>query len=182
MGRQINFYLHPDDYCDFEDMLKKSGDVLFLPYFHFDKSVRIIPKTIPLDIKKEGSRVYVVRQSDIGQIETHSIEKFGYWLIADNNAPVLHYDRCSFSADTIHRGRLYFEPKFVRNMEWVSKPIDFINWSDNIIKNARRLLTRYRFDMDGWYFSEYVGKHAKAWLDETKLERQTNDSKRISGY
>jgi hypothetical protein len=30
--------------------------------------------------------------------------------------------------------------------------------------------------MDGWGFSEYVGKNAKDWLDKTKLENGVDDS------
>lgn len=49
-------------------------------------------------------------------------------------------------------------------------------WSDSIIKTARRKLKKYKFDMGGWGFSEYVGKHTKEWLDKTKQEKQINDS------
>ena len=116
MGRQINFYLHPDDYQDFEDLLKATGEIIFLPYFHFDGKVRTVETTIPVDLIKEGSRVYLVRKQDFKQIELNHIEKFGYWLVADNHLPVLHYDRCGFDNDKIIRGRLYFQPSFVNDV------------------------------------------------------------------
>lgn len=30
MGRQINFYLHPDDYKEFEDLIKAKGDIIYV--------------------------------------------------------------------------------------------------------------------------------------------------------
>jgi hypothetical protein len=176
MGRQINFYLHPDDYLEFEDLLKATGDIIFLPHFHYDGKVRTVDTTIPVDLRKEGSRIYLVRQQDLNKIEIHHIEKFGYWLVTDSHLPVLHYSRCGFDNGKIIRGRLYFQPAFVNDMQWVNKPEDFVIWADKVIKTARRKLKKYKFDMGGWSFSEYVGKHAKEWLDKTKQEKQINDS------
>ncbi|MEO5909746.1 MAG: hypothetical protein ABIP95_02605 [Pelobium sp.] len=176
MGRQINFYLHPDDYQEFEDLLKNTGDIIFLPHFHYDGKVRTVDTTIPVDLGKEGSKIYLVRQQDFKQIKLEHFEKFGYWLVADNYLPVLHYNRCGFENDKIIRGRLYFQPSFVKDMQWVNKSEDFVSWSDNVIKTARRKLKKYKFDMGGWSFSEYVGKHAKEWLDKTKQEKQIDDS------
>jgi hypothetical protein len=180
MGRQINFYLHPDDYQEFEDLLKASGDILFLPYYHYDNQVRTVDNTLSVDIKMDGTRIYLVRRQDLTQIELRHIENFGYWLVDDNHLPVLHYDRCRFDNNKIMRGRLYVEPSFVKDMQWVNKSKEFISWSDSIIKTARRKLKKYRFDMGGWGFSEYVGKHAKEWLDRTKQEKQINDSTLIT--
>lgn len=168
MGRQINFYLHPDDYQEFEDMLTASGDVVLLPYYQSDNILRSIETTLPTDIKKEGDRVYIVRKPDLSKIELQHIEKFGYWLVDDNHLPVLHYDRCNFDGNRIIRGRLYFQPQFVKDMQWINKTEDFVGWADNVIKTARRKLKKYKFDMGGWSFSEYVGKHAKEWLDKKK--------------
>ena len=180
MGRQINFYLHPNDYQEFENLLKATGDIIFLPYFHYDGKVRTIDTTIPVDIRKEGERIYLVRRQDLKQIELEHIEKFGYWLLADNRLPVVHYDRCGFDNEKIIRGRLYFQPSFVKDMQWVNKSEDFVSWADNTIKAARRKLKRYKFDMGGWGFSEYVDKYAKGWLDKTKQEKQINDSSLVT--
>jgi hypothetical protein len=78
MGRQINFYLHPNDYQEFENLLKATGDIIFLPYFHYDGKVRTIDTTIPLIL--EGERIYLVRRQDLKQIELEHIEKI--WLLA----------------------------------------------------------------------------------------------------
>ncbi len=180
MGRQINFYLHPDDYHDFEDILRASGDIAFLPYYHYDNVVSIAETTIPTDIRKEGRGIYLVRRSDLKQIKLQHIEKYGYWLVADRHLPVLHYDRCSFENNKIIRGRLYFQPQYISDMKSFNKPEDFVKWADDVIKTVKRNLKRHKFDMGGWGFSEYIGKHAKEWLDKTKKEMQIDDSTLVS--
>lgn len=180
MGRQINFYLHPGDYQEFEELLLATGDIIFLPHFHYDGKVRTVDTTIPTDLREEGSKIYLVRRQDFRQMKLHHIEKFGYWLVDNNDLPVLHYDRCDFANGKIIRGRLYFQPSFVKDMKWVNKPEDFVSWSDHVIKTARRKLKKYKFDMGGWGFSEHVGKHAKDWLDKTKIQRQIDDSTLVS--
>ncbi|MGB4771304.1 MAG: hypothetical protein WBP58_07590 [Chitinophagaceae bacterium] len=176
MGRQMSFYLHPDDYQEFEDLLKATGDIILLPYYHFHGKVETVDTTIPTDLRKEGTRIYLVRQQDFYQVKLTHIEKYGYWLVADNDLPVLHYDRCNFDNNKLFRGRLYFQPSFIKDVQWVNKSVEFVTWSDNVIKTARRKLKRYKFDMGGWGFSEYVGQHAKKWLDNTKQEKQIDDS------
>lgn len=179
MGRQINFFLHPDDQKDFETILTSTCEVSFLPYYHFDNKVRTIHDTIINDFKKEGKRVYVVRHPDLIHIRLQHIEKFGYWLVDDNELPVLHYDRCIFENNKITSGRLYFQPQFVRDMQWVPKSDEFVNWADNLIKTARRKLKKYKFDMGGWSYSEYVGKQTELWLDKTKSELGKTDSELV---
>jgi hypothetical protein len=182
MGRQINFYLHPDDYQEFENLLKTTGDIIFLPHFHYNGKVRTVDTTIPTDLRKEGARIYLVRQQDFKHIKLMHIEKFGYWLVEDNDLPVLHYDRCNFDNNKIIRGRLYFQPSFVKDMQWVNKSDEFVSWSDKVLRTARRKLKRYKFDMGSWDFSEYVGRHAKEWLDKTKQEKQIDDSTLVTTW
>jgi hypothetical protein len=180
MGRQINFYLHPHDYQEFEDLLKATGDVILLPYFHYDGKVRTVNTTVPVDFRKESSRIYLVRKEDFNKIELEHIEKFGYWLVAENQLPVLHYDRCGFENDKIIRGRLYFQPSFVKAMQRVNKSEEFVSWADYVIKTARRKLKKYKFDMGGWGFSEYTGRHVREWLDRIKKEKHIDDSTLVS--
>jgi len=180
MGRQINFYLHPDDLDDFEEILKSQSEVEFLPYYHYDNIVSTVPNTIPIDIRKEGTRIYVVRKNDLKQIKLVNIEKFGYWLVDDNHLPVLHYDRSIFDGNKILRGRLYFQPQYVKDLQMVDKSEEFVKWADNIIKTARKKLKKYKFDMGGWGFSEYVGSNTKAWLEQNKQERGKIDPDLVS--
>lgn len=56
MGRQINFYIHPNYCLDFEVLLKATGDIVLLPYYHYDNKLRTVPTTLPADIISEVSK------------------------------------------------------------------------------------------------------------------------------
>ncbi len=170
MGRQINFFLHPEDHDDFDKLLKSFGDVIQLPYYHFDNKISTVEDTMIRDLKKEGSRIYLVRPEDFKQIKIRHIEKFNYWLVDDNTLPVLHFDRSVFRDNIIYSGRLYFQPQFVENMQWVKKSDDFVNWADNIVKTVRRKLKKHKHQMGSYNYTAYLGENALEWLDKTKAE------------
>ncbi|HYG37367.1 MAG TPA: hypothetical protein VD908_02055 [Cytophagales bacterium] len=170
MGRQINFFLHPNDQEDFDNLLRSFGEVILLPYYHFDNKISTVADTIVRDITKEGRRIYLVRPEDFNDIKLIHIEKFNYWLVDDNSLPVLHFDRSFIRDNIIHSGRLYFQPQFVENMEWVKKSDDFNNWADMIIKTVRRKLKKHKHQMGNYNYTEYLGENALNWFDETKAE------------
>lgn len=90
MGRQINFYLHPADYVELEDVRKSSGEVVFLPYYHYNNTVRTVEDTISSDKHQNGERIYVVRKADYKNIRLKHIDKFGYWLLDRYIIPTLY--------------------------------------------------------------------------------------------
>src|SRR3954463_5179736 len=96
MGRQINFFLHPKDQENFDTLLKSFGEVILLPYYHQHNKISTVTDTLINDIKKEGSRIYLVRPVDFKEIKLEHISKFDHWLVADNKLPVLHFDRSVF--------------------------------------------------------------------------------------
>jgi len=168
MGRQINFFLHPDDQNEFDTLLRTSGDVLFLPYYYHTNEISTLPDSLIRDSKEEGRRVYLIRPIDLPEMELQYIEKFGVWIIQDINLPVLHYDRCFYESNEIYRGRLYFQPKYVKDMQWVEKSADFVKWADNIINKARRKLRKHTIVARSGTYQEYVGKNAAVWIDTNK--------------
>ncbi|TKK64045.1 hypothetical protein FC093_23395 [Ilyomonas limi] len=170
MGRQINFFLHPDDQPSLDKLLKSFGKIILLPYYHHDNKISTVEDTIVRDVKKEGARIYLVRQEDFKEIKLEHISKFNYWLVADNKLPVLHFDRSIFKDNKIHSGRLYFQPQFADNMQWIKKSDTFINWADNIIKTVRRKLKKYKHKMGNYEYTGYLGDNALKWLKEHKAE------------
>src|SRR5271154_6143281 len=107
MGRQVNFFLHPDDQLSFDLVLRSFGDTVLLPYYHHNNKISTVEDTLIRDIRKEGDRIYLVRKEDFKDIKLRYVSNFDYWLIEDNGLPVLHFDRCIFRDNKIHRGRLY---------------------------------------------------------------------------
>jgi len=172
MGRQINFFLHPNDQKDFDDFLKSFDDICFLPYYHKSDSISLIDDTIIRDDMKEGRRVCLVRKQDLKNIKFVFIEKFDYWLINDTVSPVLHFDRCVSIDNSLSSGRLYFQPKYVENLMWINQDSDFIIWADKIISAVKRKLKKYRFkyEMSSYEYNAYLSLDAMNLILENKAE------------
>lgn len=175
MGRQINFFLSSKDEIEFDEFLKKFEDICFLAYYNETNKPTIIENTIIRNSLKNGRRIYVVRKQDIDKVKFEYIENFNYWLIEDHSSPILHYDICLTFDNHIQSGRLYFEPKYVENLNWVEKDFDFVKWSDYIISKTRRFLKkhRYKYENSKYEYMVYCGEDA--------LKLITNENVKISG-
>ncbi len=180
MGRQINFFLHPEDQPLFDIFFKDFGDLLILPYYHHSNKVSIISDTIVGDHRKEGIRVYLIRKKDFKSIKLKYIQKFDYWLV-DDNSPILHFDRCILRDNKILKGRLYYQPRYADKKNWFDKPEDFVLWADKIIKNTRRKLIKHKHTIGAYTYTEYLGQNAIAWMKNNNAEIGAAGGELISG-
>jgi hypothetical protein len=166
MGRQVNFFLHPDDQKDFDDLLKTFDDICFLSYYHKSNNPTVINDTIMLDHIKEGSRVHLVRRQDLELVKLNFVEKFNYRLIDNTASPVLDFDRCVVNENDLRRGRLYFQPKYFENLKWIEKDINFIKWSDNIIAKTKKYFKKfkYKYEQSPYEYIAYLSPNSMRLL------------------
>jgi hypothetical protein len=78
MGRQVNFYLHPDDQTEFDAILKSRGEIVIVPYYHNSNKISTVPDTLIRDATKEGSRVYLVRPQRSSGVKIEVFRKKGF--------------------------------------------------------------------------------------------------------
>ena len=170
MGRQINFFLHPDDQKDFDNLLRSFNDICFLAYYNKSGTPTIIHDTIISDQWKEGSRVHLIRKQDLKNVKLTYIEKFNYWLIDNSSSPVLDFDRCVSYDNDLREGRLYFQPKYLVNHHWIEKDVDFVKWSDSIIVKVRKYFNKkkYKFDSSSYEYTLYLSNKAIKLIEEDK--------------
>jgi hypothetical protein len=128
MGRKVNFFLHPYDCVEFDRLLKSFEDLVMVAHFHYNDKISVLSDSLMSDVRKEGRRVYLIRQDDFAKIQLKEFPQFGYSLIEDGGLPIIHFDRCIFELGKIHRGRLYFETASVETEYWRAKPGGFIDW------------------------------------------------------
>lgn len=171
MGRQVNFFLHTKDQPNFDTLLKSWDNLVLLSYKSFNGELSILQDSI----LKSGQdlRVCLARQEDLKDIKLEYITTKKYWLVDSLRCPVIEFDRCYCTDSTIGRGRLYFQPKYVADMQWVEKPHDFVVWADNIIKTVRKKLKKYKHQMGPFTYTEYLGENASLWLRENDAEVQS---------
>jgi hypothetical protein len=170
MARQINFFLHPGDHESFDELLKSFGDVVLFRDYHYSDVLTTIGDTLIRDINKEKNRVYLMRRTDFKGIQLEYVENHHYWYVNNRSLPVLHFDRSVYSDKSIQRDRLYFEPRYLKNSEWVNKPDDFVGWADKILKTVRTRLKKYKYHMGNYNYTEYLGTSALKWLQETEAK------------
>ena len=155
MGRQVNFYMLPADLAKFEHILRARGDTFFVAGCLPSPEV-----AIHNTLRTDWLRTYLIRGSDSAQATTIAVPAQGYWHVDALRSPVVEFDRCYYDGTVIGRGRLYFQPGFYADEQWVDKTSEFIRWADSLIRWVRR---HYRRDPQTGY---YVGPHAWEWVTQ----------------
>jgi hypothetical protein len=152
MGRQVNFYMHPDDLAEFEADLRSRWAVRFVP------GKLSSAQLVFLDTAKSGLHecrdrddlhVYICRTEHAEFVRADHRPTLGYWAVDVYASPVLEFSRSSFDGRVLKRGRLYFIPE--------GKPREFVRWADAVIRRTRRRYVREGF---------YVAPHAAKWRAE----------------
>lgn len=168
MGRQVNFFLHKEDQLSFDKLLKTWENSVLLRYKTDKAELSILDSSI--SESGDVSRICLARREDLHEVIMQFIASQNYWLIDSTCSPVIELDRSLCTDESIRRGRLYFQPRYVAEMEWVEKSKDFNDWADNIIRTVRRKLKKYKHQMGRHTYSEYLGEHALRWVQENKAE------------
>jgi hypothetical protein len=167
MGRQINFFLHPDDQEEFDKILKSVAECALLPFQQYSNNPTVVQDTVIRNLDNEGTRIYMVKPEHFPDLELEYNERHNYWFINDKEAPVIHFDRSIYKDGKIKRGRLYFQTQYLKNSEWVSKPENFVKWGDKLLRTARRKLKKYNWGEGRYQYTEYLGENALQWLRDT---------------
>lgn len=157
MGKQVNFYMLPEDQLEFEQWLKARGDVCFIKQPLKTSELEIISTLVVPEMGKTWLDVYLARHTDLEDILVTYVSDQKYWLVDNNQSPVIEFGRCYYDGNILGRGRLYIQTGFYGDEEQ-EKEKQFINWADKILKWIR---THYNRDSKTGY---YIGPHAKKWI------------------
>jgi hypothetical protein len=163
MGRQVNFFMHPDDLAEFDAMLKARGHVCFLE----NKSPGPKPVTrqrLLTDATSQPRTIYLVQERYLHDVRTIAINaRTGeqFHLIDEGRSPVVELLPSAFDGNVIGRGRLHFLPgDYDSDHQYMNKPADFLKWGDSLLRWIRRHYRRH--PNLGWY----VGPHAALWVSQ----------------
>ena len=156
MGRQINFYMLPEDEKEFISyVLQRKGVVMIAPHFQ-SKSPDIVSR-LPEPFSKPFWRsIYFWDKNVNGKLETKHIEKQGYFLIDSLTSPVIEFSRSFIRDNILVRGRIWAQLKYWKGNEIVSKGKEFENWFNAM---TRWIWKHYQKISE----LEYIGPHALEW-------------------
>lgn len=160
MGRQINFFMHPDDLQEFELEIKKNPEVIILAAKSDQKKPTILNS---LGGKMDCLGIYLTRKKLIDQVKLEYIAMQKYWLIDGLTSPAVEFDDGFFDGKILRRGRIYFETGFYDTKEkWQEKPEEFIKCGDSLIRWIRK---KYKKDSKSGL---YIGHCAEKWQKSQK--------------
>jgi hypothetical protein len=157
MGRQVNFYMHPDDLAEFEAMLNARGQICFLER-RSSTPATVTRQGLAADQPKEPPLAYLVQEHHLSNVRTIVIGE-EFYVVDVHQSPVVELMPSVYDGDVLGRGRLYFLPgHYDGNDQYVNKPGDFLKWADSLLRWIRRHYRRH--PETGWY----VGPHADRWV------------------
>ena len=157
MGKQVNFYMLPEDQLAFEKWLKARGDVCFLKQPQTTSELEIAATLVVSEIEKTWLDVYLARPIDLEDVLVDFIPTQNYWLVDDSQSPVVEFGRCFYDGRVLGRGRLYFRTGFLSEDE-VEKELEFAKWAGKLLRWIR---AHYERDPKTGI---YIAPHAKNWV------------------
>jgi hypothetical protein len=162
MGRQVNFFLLPNDFADLQVAIESAGPVRFLQDRTKTQQLRKLNSLVipPDEMGKTGLRVYATRPNDVDQIKLRWIEQQNHWIVDSLDSPVVEIDRCYYDSHLIRRGRVYFATDLRFRPHLPDE--EFTKWGSSVISRIRRRLILNR-DIHSFC---YVSESVKRWLDD----------------
>ena len=156
MGYQISCYLSVQDSVFLEQQLLQLDDSVILK----DRSRGPYPATVfSTDLIENENRqyfFYFARRVDLDAIVMAEVPTQGYWSINDLFSPVVEFTLGRFDGEVLRRGRFYYTDSYYDNQRrLIQKPVEFLNWADQVLNEAKRLLT-YDRQLQSYLGSEAV--------------------------
>lgn len=158
MGKQVNFYMHPDDLNDFNKMMRLDKELKMINNISQSKKPEVRESLTVTEYNKERLTIYLVQSKYINDVKMKFIAKQNYWLVDELCSAVIEFSRCYFDGVIMRRGRLYYQAGYYdENDNWKDKPEDFKLWADKKLSWIKKNYQKEK----GVEF--YVGSHAKEW-------------------
>jgi hypothetical protein len=168
MGRQVNFYMMPEDLPELEALLHARGDLIFLrtrmsgPQPHEETSLELLPGDF-------GMR-YLARPQDVGLLRIRHVPEQGDYAIVASQSPIVEFARCRFSpeADKLYAGRMYVATVAPVRSGSDDAATEFLKWAQSLFHVIRRnsnFSPMKEPSMRGFY----VSRRAQMWRDQGGL-------------
>lgn len=165
MGRQVGFYMLPEDLAEFEAALKARGDVAIFPVQLPSRELCEASTLSPLP-RDFGVR-YLVRRGDFDKLRIDHVPQHGHYVIRAANCPVVEFSRSTLVEVTgrLRQGRLWFATAYWEGEIRVEPPEDFLKWADSLL-NMIRKNKEYSLMKEPSHKGIYISRRAAAWREQ----------------
>src|SRR5262245_31553510 len=152
MGRQVNFYMNPEDLLALQAEMARRGNVAIFASRSANSSPAQLSNVTVGVYGQEDLMIYLARSQDVAVIHARPAESPGSGFFIDSNvSPVLEFSRCYCADNFIRRGRFWVSTgRLDGNGKRMRPDREFLRWADGWIGWIRRHFTR----LDG---GDYVG-------------------------
>jgi len=157
MGRQVRFYVLPSDANALVDRLRsRLGTKVLVDYspeyelFEVEAPYR---ETSSETLEPVGTSNRFYLATEPSRLFRKFYPKPNWWVV-DSDSEGIEFEGCTFDGITLFEGRLWYRIDFVRDLQLVSKGVDFLKWAEAVYRCAKQFL-RYVRGIDA-----YVGEDA----------------------
>ncbi len=150
MGRQINYFMHPDDEAEFINFIKSTADICFITRPQRGPNLEILDSISSASLQGHWGSVYILWNRYRSDVKIDLIEE-GHWHI-NTNSPLIEFGLCYYDKVILRRDRLYFITSYYNeDSELIKMPEEFLKWGSRIISWIRK---NYSKDpITGFYMS-----------------------------
>ena len=151
-GRQINFFLAPDDQVPFECVLRDCEDLVILKSRSNSSRPEFLSSSVLNRYGTEPLRVLLARPLDVDEITLGKISGRTEFSCDPVTSNVVEFDRCYFGGHILRPGRLFYTKNYY-NCEGIStsKSEEFVVWASRLFVAAKKHLRRFG---NGFYVGE----------------------------
>lgn len=164
MGRQINFYMHPNDEAEF--VQRRCKDCKFLLTRHPTPEPQWLDEIpafghVGRQFSWQHSSKVLLGKPELGPpLRARFIKEQGYFIVDSSSSEneLVEFSRCELAGGELSSGRLWFNPYFWLPPKYEVQPksAEFVRWANSLLGWIRRHYSRNEF-------GEYTGPHAKEW-------------------
>ena len=141
MGRQINFYMAPNDEKTFLDYVLSTGNVAIIGQPSPTNQPRILKDFNPT-VRDETLwlTVYLWNQDTTPQVFLRAVETQGYYVVNFFKSEVVEWGRCYLDMEKkiLRRGRIWMEAYDLEGDQFIKKSEAFIRWFERLQRWVRK--------------------------------------------
>jgi hypothetical protein len=162
MGKQVNFYLTPEDTEFFIEKLRKIEPILVIHSRSPTSEPRIVNS---LSLREDGHSwlyFFLVQDNAIDDLIMREVPAQDYWAVDSLRSPVIEFTRSFFDTSQVRSGRLWYEDRYYDANQLVQKPESFVMWANRVLRNVRKNLRKRG--------QHYFGSHADELIQSGRLK------------
>ncbi|HYG75279.1 MAG TPA: hypothetical protein VEK08_09785 [Planctomycetota bacterium] len=154
MGRQLNFFMLPEDIAQFEQFVKTHPNVCFIE----ERQKTRFPQFVD-SLTDKQLRLYLVKKENLNELTFIENAEQGYWEVDQSvYLPAIEFIPSRFDGHILQRGRLFYQTSYYTREGWKEYPTTLIKWGDSLLRWLRKNL------VSDARIPDRLGNQAKKWI------------------